>query len=144
MGTALVGCSSIKSVSLFMKMVMVLLMQVHFYEEGELMTNSTCRKFRQVCQEGNRMVLIFNGYQNIIVETRRIASLRSYQELQISFVYNFLLYCLFRFFKCFGLVLYGKKIINIVQSVYKTVFLVSVDFEFFAMPSCYVRNCLIW
>lgn len=89
MGTALVGCSSIKSVSLFMKMVMVLLMQVHFYEEGELMTNSTCRKFRQVCQEGNRMVLIFNGYQNIIVETRRIASLRTIRVLQFPFILSF-------------------------------------------------------
>lgn len=28
----------------------------HIYDEGELEPNSTCRKFRQVQQEGNRMV----------------------------------------------------------------------------------------
>lgn len=29
---------------------------LHIYEEGELIENSTCRNFRQVRQEGNRMV----------------------------------------------------------------------------------------
>ena len=37
----------------------------HIYEEGELEENSTCRKFRQVREEGNRTVSRMIPYYNL-------------------------------------------------------------------------------
>ena len=37
----------------------------HIYEEGELQENATCRKFRQVRQEGNREVAREIPYYNL-------------------------------------------------------------------------------
>ncbi|WP_270304075.1 cell filamentation protein Fic [Baileyella intestinalis] len=46
----------------------------HIYEEGELEENSTCRKFRQVREEGNRTVSRMMPYYNLDM-IRRVESL---------------------------------------------------------------------
>ena len=51
---------------------------LHIYEEGELAENATCRKFRQVRQEGNRQVereLTFYNLDAIISVGYRVKSI---------------------------------------------------------------------
>ena len=64
----------------------------HIYQEGELMEISTCRKFRQVQQEGNRMVsynfdmIISLGYRvhSIVATNFRIWATQRLKEYIID------------------------------------------------------------